>query len=252
MPVRLERVEDGRIAVVVLSRPEKRNALTMEMWGELAEAVESACGDPQVRVVMLRGEGGAFSAGDDIGEMLSLNGPLEARRFFDAVERGLRSILECPKPVIAVVEGPAVGGGAEILLAADLAIASRDSVIGFPEARIGLIPPVLATLGVVVLGHRRARALALTGALLGAEEARELGIVSLVADPGRAWSVALEVAEMIMKSPPEALAEAKRLALKAASCQLGLMGEARRVLERLVLTGEAKERMRAFLEKRLD
>ncbi len=194
--------------------------------------------------------GGSFSAGDDIGEMLALRDPTEARRFFDAVEAGLRSVLECEKPVIAVVEGPAVGGGAELLLAADLVVASRDSVIGFPEARLGLIPPLLLTLGVSVLGHRRARALALTGALIGAEEARELGVVSLVAEPGKAWDVALEAAEMMMRSPPEALAEAKRLALRSASCQLGLLQEARRVLESLALTGEAKERMRGFLEGR--
>ena len=241
--------EDG-VGYIVFNRPWKRNALTRSMWLDLARGARSHCSDPGVGAVILYGEGGAFSAGDDIGEMLSLETYEDARRYFEAHRSAFEAILGCPKPVLAAVEGPAMGGGAELLLASDIVVASRRSTIGFPEARLGLIPPVLVTLGVHVLGFRRARALAITGAVLGAEEARQLGLVSLTSEPGMSLRMAQEVARMSMESPGSSHMAIKRLSLASVPGLEESMRAALDELARLVVTSEAKRRMRAFLESR--
>ncbi len=216
------------------------------MWRGLSQALEDAGRDSRTRFIILRGKGGAFSAGDDIAQMLALQTVEEVRDFFRVVGRAFQRLLTCRKPVIAVVEGPAVGGGAELLLASDIVIASRNSVIGFPESRLGLLAPILTTLGVYVLGYRRAKALAISGAMLAPEEARDLGIVDLIADPGVVDKVLEETLAMLRRTPPHAVWAAKEIVM--ASIRPALEA-ALAELELLVLSREAKERMRRFLEK---
>jgi len=238
------------VGYIIFNRPWKRNALTRAMWEALATGVFTYCSDSRVSSIIVYGEGGAFSAGDDIEEMLGLGSVEEARRYFTAHREAFNAILRCSKPVIAAVEGPAMGGGAELLLAADIVVASRRSTIGFPEAKLGLIPPVLLTLGTYVLGYRRAKALAFTGAVLGAEEARELGIVSLASGPGMSLRMAQEIARMTSEMPSGSRAAIRSISLEAISSIMVSMEHALDMLAQLVVTEEAKRRMKSFLESR--
>ncbi len=235
------------VAYIVFNRPEKRNAFDSSMWRLFGDLLARYCFGSGVRAVVLRGAGGVFSAGDDIEEMYRLSSVEESRRFFRVVGRAVRFLIECPRPVVSVVEGPAMGAGAELLLASDIVIASRNSVIGFPEARLGLLPPLLSTLGVFVLGVRRAKALALSGATLAPEEARRIGLVDVVVEPEIIDDALKETLAMVLASPSHASSTIKesivasiRPAYEAALSKLELM----------VLSREAKERMRMFLEGR--
>ena len=232
------------ILVVRLNRPRKLNALDLDMWKELGALVGSACSS-NARGVILTGTGRAFSAGDDINAMLALDTLDEARRFFKTLAGTMEAIALCPKPIAAAVNGIAAGGGAEMLLLVDYVAAVPEAMIGYPEANLGLIPPLLATVGSMILGLKTARRLALVGAWLTAEEARKLGIVDEVAsDP---LAAAVKALEGFHATPGQSLASVKRIQYEALRA---LLDHAVEELARLVVTGEARARMRAFLESR--
>ncbi len=234
---------DG-LTLLRLSRPEKLNAMTSGMWLSLAEALNKAC--RSASAIVVTGAGRAFSSGDDIGEMHGLQDPIEASRFFHSLEKAVTALAACRRPVVAAVNGVAVGGGAEVLLLMDYVVAYKGALIGFPESRIGLVPPLLLTVGLLQLGGKRARTLALSGRLFSAEEAMALGIVDEVVD-GDPLPRALEVARELSRVPQQALSIIKAASLQGVGEALTLL----RSLESLVLGGEAKERMRLFLEKKL-
>ncbi len=241
------RVEDG-VGWVVIDRPRKRNAMTSQMWRSLAGLVGEACGRGDVHVVALTGVGGAFSAGDDIGEMLGLETPEEAEAFFDSVSAAFEAVAVCPKIVASLVEGPAAGGGAEILLLVDYVVAVEGSIIGYPEIHIGLIPPILLTWGPRILGAKTAKRLALTGAFLQAREALEYGIVDeVVGSREEGVERIREIAGLAGGLPGEAVRAVKALQPRPEPSEIR---SALQTLKLLVLTVEAKRRMKAFLEKR--
>jgi len=241
-PISVE--ERGPLRILRFNRPQVRNALDLETWRGLRVALEGACSrsDPK-SVVALAGSGGFFSAGDDIRAMRALSTPGEAARFFGELLSAFEALLSCGKPTMAVVEGPATGGGAELLLAVDYTIAARGAWLSYPEAYLALIPPGLATLGFVMLG-RRAWRLAATGETLTAEEAARLGIIDEVVEPGDAWRRALEVAERLSQLPYGIMASVRRASLRAfMEAFRGAVAD----LESLVLGRPARERMDAFI-----
>lgn len=233
---------------IIINRPEKRNAMTFEMWRALSTLYKKACSDENVKIVVLRGKGGAFSAGDDIGEMKGLETIEDARVFFEALGEAFQSVLQCPKITLAVVEGPAVGGGGEILLAMDYVIATRSSYTGYPEIHIGLIPPLLSTLGVYLLGFRNAKKLALTGRFINAEEALKIGIFDEIVDESEIEAALKRIVDLSSQLPVEAVKSIKRVVNESVNpaYEYGLSE-----LIQLSLTGEAKHRMGLFLEKKL-
>ncbi|MEB3787874.1 MAG: enoyl-CoA hydratase/isomerase family protein [Desulfurococcales archaeon] len=232
------------ILVIRLNRPEKLNALDLDMWKKLGVLVGSACSS-DARGVILTGTGRAFSAGDDINAMLALDTLDEARRFFRTLAGTMEAIALCPKPVAAAVNGIAAGGGAEMLLLVDYVTAVPEAMIGYPETSLGLIPPLLATVGTVTLGLKTARRLALAGAWLTAEEARKLGIVDeITSDP---LGAAVKTVEGFHATPGQSLASVKRLQYEALRAMLDRAVEE---LARLVVTDEARARMGSFLESR--
>jgi enoyl-CoA hydratase/carnithine racemase len=243
----LEVTESDGVIVLRFNRPEKLNALNLELWVTLRDTLVEKCSG-NAKALVLTGSGRAFSSGDDIGAMLNLKDVDEALSFFNTIKSAFEAIIKCPKPIVAAVNGLAVGGGAEILLLVDYVIASRGSWISFPEARLGLIPPILLTLGVDVLGLRLARRLALTGERVSVEEALRMGLVDEVVEEGELMDVALRRAlELSDKTTVEALRALREILYaryKAA------VDEALRLLALLTQTGSAKELMRAFLEKR--
>lgn len=241
----------GSTAVIRLHRPEVRNAFNETLIAELPRAFADLPGT--VRVVVLRGEGATFCAGADVAWMKKSREYTEAQNTQDAAAMAgmLRAIDECPIPVIARVEGSALGGGSGLVAAADIAVAAEGSQFGFTEARLGLIPAVISTFVLPRIGSRSARRYFLTGERFGAREALSMGLVHEVVAPADLDGKVGDVATQILQCGPEAVKAAKRLIRDVA----GLSREAAidhsiRAIARIRVSPEAQEGLQAFLEKR--
>ncbi len=194
----LETFDRDGLHVIVLNRPEKLNALNRRVWEELTAELRESCKGEYAGLV-ITGAGRAFSSGDDIVEMYNFKDRSEALGFFDKVHSAVETLVSCNQVVAGLVNGLAYGGGGEILLLLDYTVALENSVIAYPEARIGLIPPVLLTIGPGVIGYRKALQLALTGREISASEAVGLGLID---DTARTIDEAFEkIAGFTRKTP---------------------------------------------------
>jgi enoyl-CoA hydratase/carnithine racemase len=198
-------VRDDGIAVVTLDRPDKRNALSIQLRDELIEILESWQDDPAVRIVVLTGEPPAFCAGFDLAEFQQTD---LARVIRHGSSRYHRLLWMFPKPVVAAVNGPALAGGFDLALICDLRIASRDAVFAHPEVKFGA-PPLFTPLRWIV-GDGLARDLCLTGRRVTADEALAIGLVSRVVEPAALMDEALGVARTIAEAPQRCLEVTKR------------------------------------------
>jgi enoyl-CoA hydratase len=246
--VRLEIEAD--VAVLTVDRPKALNALDPDTVSELTEAVRSL--SPDVRALVVTGAGDkAFVAGADIKRMASMT-PREGIAFAEAGQELLRT-LECqPFPVIAAVNGFALGGGSELVLACDFAVASENAQFGQPEVLLGIIPGFGGT---VRLGRRVgpgwARRLVTTGERIDAATAARIGLVTEVVPAGQALARAQELAQMVKKNAPRAVAWAKESALFAEEHEADGASRFERTLFGLCFTTEDQaEGMGAFVEKR--
>jgi methylglutaconyl-CoA hydratase len=242
----------GNIATLTLRRPEKRNALTSGMIEELVSAlweVESA----PARVLILGGEGEAFCAGMDLEYLKELATKSQQDSLEDSqrIAKMFRLLHSFPKPLIAVVQGPAVAGGCGIAMMADFTLAAPEAKFGFPEVRIGFIPAIVAVFLVRQIGEKRARDLLLSGRLIGAEEARELSLVTELVARDRLQERVRELAEQLCALSPTSLVSTKRLLREFSE------NEINREIELAVLanarirsTADFHEGITAFLEKR--
>jgi len=241
----------GGVARVTVNRPDKLNALNVQTREEILVAFKELAVDREVRVIVITGAGEkAFIAGADIGEF-SGNTALEQReimsrsRAFDAME-------DCPKPVIAMIQGYALGGGCELAMACDIRIASTRARFGQPEIKLGLIPGGGGTQRLPrLVGEGKALELILTGDMVDAEEARRLGLVNQVVAPEELETRTMELADRIAEFSPVALAMAKKAVKNAARMNLAAGLEAESDLFALCFSSADKEEgVRAFLEKR--
>jgi len=240
----------GTYALITLSRPEKLNALDEGMWAGLRAALRRAAEDERVRAVLVRGQGRAFSAGDDIAMMASWRGLEDAKRWHDELLMPLlRELLEHRKPLIALVDGIAFGGGCELLLGFDVVVASERSLFSIPEALIGAIPPIASSIGPSLLGRKVIR-YALTGEWITAEEASRLGIVDVVVPHDRLWEVGVEFVVKVMRSSPQSVRAVKEvIAAQRASLQPFLSLGTNKLVS-ISETGEFREGLEAFLRRR--
>lgn len=172
---------DGGVTRLTLNRPKQLNALNQQLFRELDQVLDQVAEDPAVRVVVITGAGErAFAAGADIREFEAM-GPVEALEFSRNTQRVLRKLETLPKPTIAAVNGFALGGGCELMMACDIAYAADSAKIGQPEITLGIIPGGGGTQRLPrLLGKQKAKELVLTGEALSAEEAHRLGLVSKV------------------------------------------------------------------------
>lgn len=172
---------DGGVTRLTLNRPKQLNALNQQLFRELEQILDQVAEDPAVRVVVITGAGErAFAAGADIREFEAM-GPVEALEFSRNTQRVLRKLETLPKPTIAAVNGFALGGGCELMMACDIAYAADSAKIGQPEITLGIIPGGGGTQRLPrLLGKQKAKELVLTGEALSAEEAHRLGLVSKV------------------------------------------------------------------------
>ncbi len=237
----------GRVFLITMQRPERKNALTQDMYVALNDALDSYSEDPELRVALIHGADGCFTAGNDLQDFMNASMDVDSSPVFGF----LRRLVELPKPLIAAVQGPAVGIGTTLLLHADLAYADQTAVFRMPFVPLGLVPEGGSSLLLpLALGHRRASELLLLGDTFGPEVAREVGIVNEVVE-GDVLAHAHAVAETLAKRAPRAVREAKRL-LKAPYREqlLEVIHTEGEEFARALRSPEAAEAFRAFFEKR--
>ena len=238
---------EHRIAHIELARLDKKNAITTEMYVQMADALAAAQASREVRAVLLYGAMDCFTAGNDISDFLKRTPGMKSPswRFFE-----LLPTLE--KPIVAAVGGPAVGIGTTLLLHCDLVYAEPGARFQLPFVPLGIVPEFGSTyLLPLIAGYQRAAELLLLGQPFTAEKAREVGIVTAIVRQDELLQIAEEVARKLAELPPESIRLAKRLmkAPHAAAVQKQIGEESRIFVERLA-SPEAKEAMSAFLEKR--
>jgi methylglutaconyl-CoA hydratase len=208
MPVVLIEKQTPKITVVTLNRPDRRNALTLELLTELTAAIKVASDDPQGRVFILRGAGAAFCTGLDLKEAADQT---KAHATAEMVANTLITISQTHLIPIAAVHGAAVAGGAGIMSACDFVVAAERTKIGYPEVRRGLVAGLVMTFLRRQVGERNMRELLLGSELIDAERAKEIGLVNRVVTQDDLMGEALKFAESALQGAPGALAQTKRL-----------------------------------------
>lgn len=242
--------DEEPIARITLDRPEAQNSLNWEMLKELSDAVTTLETWPDVRCVILQAAGPAFCAGADLSVVKDAS-PDELKQFLKNATETFRTIETAPFPVVCAVDGAATGGGMELVLASDIAVASTDTRFALPEATLGLLPAGGGTQRLPrLVGKKMAGELLYTGRFLSPARAKELGILNEVTD-GSAVDVAQEYAEDIAKAAPLAVEACKRLVLGQHRQDFvsGLEAEQEEAYN-LIETDDSAEGIRAFLEKR--
>jgi len=238
------------VATVTISRPQAMNALNSHFFQEMDSLVAEISQRSDIKVLILTGEGKAFVAGADIAEMADKT-QAEGSRFSKWGQKTFRSLELLAKPVIAAVNGFALGGGCELALACDLRIASAKAKFGQPEVNLGVIPGYAATQRLPrLIGLGNALFLLLTGEMISAEEALRIGLVQRVVEPEQLLPAALALAKTIASKGPQAVRLVKQVTRQGflmdfeAGCALEseMFGS--------LFGNEAAEGMRAFLEKR--
>ena len=200
------------LGYIVLKRAEKLNAMNSAMLGEILRALEELEARKEAKIVALTGEGRFFSAGIDLTEVAEAESPDDAAKPFAMLAAVVRRLLDYDKPVLIGLNGDAYAGGAELVWAADMVAAVRNSKLVWTEPRWALIPPLFATLGPLVIGVHRAFYYAVTGTPLTAEEAHQLGIVTVLADTVDDLKPALRtLAERIIENEPRAVVSLRKL-----------------------------------------
>ncbi len=243
---------EGGIATLTLNRPKALNALNMAMVRELGQAVHQVWDDPTVRVVVITGAGDkAFAAGADITEFKDMS-PVDAWTFNQRMQRVYLEIERSPKPVIAAVNGYALGGGCELMMACDIAYASDRAKIGQPEINLGLIPGAGGTQRLArLIGKQRAKELVMTGDMIGAHEAWNLGLLNKVVPADQLMAEVRKLAEKLaskgavaLKAAKEAIEEGSDIGLERG---IGIEGK---LFSLCFATEDKAEGVNAFLEKR--
>ena len=246
--VLLERPLDG-VALLRLNRPEAKNALNGAVRRLLAEHFEALGADDETRAIVLTGNQEAFAAGADIKDMA------EAGAVDIMLRRNhllWRAIAQCPKPVIAAVNGYAWGGGCELAMHADIIIAGENASFSQPEVRVGIMPGAGGTQRLTrAVGKYKAMLMTMTGQAVSGVEAAAMGLASRAVPDAEVQEAALAVAKTIAGMPPLAIQQIKEVMLAGQDCSLetGLMLE-RKAFQLLFDSRDQKEGMRAFAEKR--
>jgi methylglutaconyl-CoA hydratase len=244
---------EGAIARVTLARPEVRNAFNAEVIRDLRDAFTSLSSDQHVRAVVLAGEGKTFSGGADVNWM---RGALELSyeenvADAEAMSDMFRAIDRCSKPVIGRIHGAALGGGAGLTAACDIAIAADDTMFGFTEVNLGIIPAVISPFVLAKIGQSHARALFLTGERFTARHALAIGLVHQIVDEDDLDKTVARVTRELLTSGPNAVAAAKALiAAVTAATYDETRGITAAMIAKQRTTEEAQEGLHAFLERR--
>src|SRR5216117_1397077 len=243
----------GAIATLTLNRPDARNALDLVMRGELLSALDEVEADPQARVVILTGAGGHFCAGGDVKTMRTKGQTAaDGRRRVESLNRMVQRLVEFPRPVIAMVDGFAVGAGCNLALCCDLIIASERAKFGEVFAKIGLVPDGGGSwLLSRVVGLARAKELIFTADIIDAAEAARIGLVNRVVPATELMATTRALAEKIAAGPPAVLKMAKHMVNRAATSDLAAALDLEAFSQGIAISSEDhQEGLAAFFEKR--
>lgn len=248
MPVVLVEKQTPQTTLITLNRPERRNALTIELMSDLVTAIENTAADPQQRILILRGAGKAFCTGLDLEAAADSS---KAHATAEMVARMLLALSETRLVTIATVHGAAVAGGAGLMSACDFVIAAEQTKIGYPEVRRGLVAGIVMTFLRRQLRERDLRELLLASELIEAERAREIGLVNRVVPASELENAAQQITASILQGAPGAISNSKRLMeeLWSTSVKQDITLALRHHLEARE-SDEAKEGIAAFNEKR--
>lgn len=252
--IRFEATEEG-LAVVTLNRPDVHNAFNAELIAELTDVFTMISEQPSIRMMILRGEGPSFSAGADLNWMKLAATHTREDNETDAMRLAemLRRLYEMPQMTLALVHGAAMGGGAGLVAACDVAIAKAGTQFRFSEVRLGLTPATISPFVVQAIGPRWAKALFVTAEGFDAAYAEKIGLVHYVAeDDVKMAELQEHIARLVFSVAPGAVADAKRLVVDVTGMEIDnslMHTTAKRIAARRV-SGEGKEGIAAFLEKR--
>jgi len=240
-----------RVAVITLNTPEKMNALSNAMTDGLLAALEQAKNDTTVKAIVLTGAGRAFCAGGDVGAFADLT--IESSvAMMQTSKNAVKAFRDMPKPIIAAVNGFAVGAGFSLALLCDLVIASEKAKFGMAFVNMGLIPDMGALYALPkIVGVQKAKELALTGKNISAQEAKDLGIVGAVVPAEELDAAAMELAGQLSRQPGFAMSMIKKLLNQSADLSQADLMESEAVTQAMCLLSEdSKEAVDAFLNKR--
>ena len=243
-----ETLENG-VSVIRLNRPKVRNALNTELREQMAEIFIKLNDDPKTKAIVLTGGGKVFAAGADINDFLTAK---TVDVYLRHSERYWDAITNCRKPIIAAVNGYALGGGCELAMHADIIVAGKSAKFGQPEIKIGLMPGAGGTQRLFrVIGKHKAMKLILTGDMISADEADQMGLVSEVVEDEATIKRAIEIAEQLAGYSPIALIQIKEVANLGVDMPLqAALALERKAFQILFDTEDQKEGAKAFLEKR--
>lgn len=244
-------VQEG-IARLTITRPKALNALNSEVLTELEQVLKEVTDKAEIRVLLITGEGEkAFVAGADIAEMLEKS-PLEARRFAQHGQNVFARLEELPIPVLAAINGFALGGGCELAMACDIRIAAEHAKFGQPETGLGITPGFAGTQRLArLVGAGRALELILSGATIDAAEAWRIGLVNKVAPKNQLLEAAMDLARKLAARSPVALELSKKAVYKGSETDFNTaQAYETEVFALCFAAPDQKEGMRAFLEKR--
>ena len=251
----IHEIDDRGVATVTLNRPRVHNAFNDAVIARLMDVFTAAGDDERVRAVVLRAEGKSFSAGADVNWMRQAAAYSRDRNIADAMRLGemLRTLNTLPKPVLALVQGAALGGGVGLVACADIAIAGPRARFGLTEVRLGLIPATISPYVIAAIGARQARRYFLTGERFDAEEAFRIGLVHQVVKDDDGLRLAGEnLVDELLAGAPGAIADAKRLISHVSRREVDdrlVADTAEHIADRRA-SDEGKEGLTAFLEKR--
>jgi len=231
-------VEDrGAVRILTMNRPEKRNALNSELTQSLLDALRSADSDESVRCVLLTGAGQGFCAGADLSEFKSLQDPQAAERRAELTMQLHLVFSKILKPVVTAINGAAMGGGAGLAIAGDMALMAQSAKLGYPEPKHGIVAAIVMANLVRQVGRKAAFGLVSLGEPIDAARALQLGMVNRVVSDTDLMKETLQIAEKLAAVPASAMRETKRLFHEAADLPLGAALERAR---------DANRRMRNF------
>ncbi len=247
----LHKIEDY-IAIITLSRPNAANSLSIQMVNDINHILNEVKYDSAVRCVIITGQGAkSFCAGADLKERASMN-EKEVRQTLDGIRQMIENIASLPQPVIAAINGAALGGGTELALACDLRIVSEHAILGLTETSLGIIPGAGGTQRLPrLIGKGRAKELIYTAKKITAQEALQIGLVEYVTKADSLVPDVIHLAKQIVKNAPIAITQAKFAIDKGSEIDLqsGLEIE-RKAYEITIPTKDRQEGLHAFKEKR--
>jgi methylglutaconyl-CoA hydratase len=244
--------QEASVATITLTRPEKRNAISTQMIEELLAAL-SEIEHTAARAVIITGSGSAFCSGMDLDALKNLAQQSPPQNLEDSrrMAKLFRRLWSFPKPLIAAVNGAAIAGGCGIATLCDFTIAVPEAKFGYTEVRIGFIPAIVSVFLIRQIGDKRARDLLLTGRILTAEEAKQIGLVNHIVEPDKLMDAARIYTASLIESSPSSIERTKRLITQSAAAEVDA-ALARAIAENASIRGTAdfREGLSSFLEKR--